>query len=165
MDAPAPGPIQTGRLAPRRARGTLRLVRWVPLALLAVLAGLPACSTRPETDRPAPATPPTTRVEHVDASAAAALLARGNVVILDLRTPAEYHAGHLREARLIDFTAPDFAEQLARLDRNRSYLVHCATGRRSTRALETFQRLGFKHVIHLDGGLRAWKDAGQPVVP
>lgn len=102
-------------------------------------------------------------IQHVDAAGAARLLADKRVVVLDVRTPREFGAGHLQDARLMDFHSADFAAQLAKLDRSSSYLVHCATGRRSTSALKVFKKLGFQNVTHLDGGLKAWVDAGQPV--
>jgi rhodanese-related sulfurtransferase len=105
-----------------------------------------------------------TRVEHVDAPEAARLIERSNVTVLDLRTPEEHAVAHLAGAQLLNFNSPDFERELARLDRGRTYLVHCASGRRSTAALEKFRELGFQHVIHLDGGLRAWQAAGLPVV-
>ena len=141
----------------------LALVLVLLLALAAVFLGSrstsvagPTASLTPRAGSPAAAGAPaiTPRIEHVDGPGAARLLAKTNLTVLDLRTPAEYAAGHLDGARLIDYTSPHFAEDLARLDRERPYLVHCASGRRSTAALETFRQLGFKHVIHLDGGFR-----------
>ncbi len=87
-----------------------------------------------------------------------------NVVVLDVRTPAEYNQGHLKGAVNLDYNAPNFEQQLARLDKNKSYLVHCAVGGRSTKSLPVLQKLGFKNVRHLDGGIQAWQQAGQPVV-
>jgi rhodanese-related sulfurtransferase len=151
----------------------LALLLVLLLALAAVFLGSrstsvagPSASLNPRAGAPAAAEAPeaATRIEHVDGPCAARLLARTNLTVLDLRTPAEYAAGHLDGARLIDYNSPQFAEELARLDRERPYLVHCASGRRSTAALETFRQLGFKHIIHLDGGLRAWQAAGNPVV-
>jgi rhodanese-related sulfurtransferase len=151
----------------------LALLLVLLLALAAVFLGSrstsvagPSASLNPRAGAPAAAEAPgaATRIEHVDGPGAARLLARTNLTVLDMRTPAEYAAGHLDGARLIDYNSPQFAEELARLDRERPYLVHCASGRRSTAALETFRQLGFKHIIHLDGGLRAWQAAGNPVV-
>jgi phage shock protein E len=169
-------------LAPPPRRAIFPAMQTAGLALLLVLllalaavflgsrstsvAGPSASLTPPRAGAPAAAEAPgaATRIEHVDGPGAARLLARTNLTVLDLRTPAEYAAGHLDGARLIDYNSPQFAEELARLDRERPYLVHCASGRRSTAALETFRQLGFKHIIHLDGGLRAWQAAGNPVV-
>lgn len=103
-------------------------------------------------------------VKHVDAAGAAKLLAdQKKVEVLDVRTPDEFAEGHIAGAKNIDFQAKDFADKLGGLDKTQTYLVHCAAGGRSTRALETFQKLGFTHIVHLDGGMNAWKKAGQPV--
>jgi phage shock protein E len=114
------------------------------------------------------ASPPTPRADstvfqHVDPDGAIRRLADTNVVVLDVRTPDEFKAGHIRGAKSVDFRSADFAKKLGELDRNKTYLVHCASGGRSTSSLETFQKLGFKSVVHLDGGFNAWKRAGKPV--
>jgi rhodanese-related sulfurtransferase len=106
---------------------------------------------------------PPANVTHADAKEAAKLVAKSEVVVLDVRTPGEYSAGHITGATNIDFLAGDFSERLAKLDREKSYLVHCASGGRSTRALPQLSKLGFKHVVHLDGGFKAWQAAGNPV--
>jgi rhodanese-related sulfurtransferase len=87
-----------------------------------------------------------------------------NVVVLDVRTPAEFRTGHLKNAVNVDYTAPDFEQQLAKLDKAKPYLLHCAVGGRSTKALPVLQKLGFRDVRHLDGGLQAWQSAKLPVV-
>lgn len=103
-------------------------------------------------------------VKHVDAAGAAKLLARTpEVVVIDVRTPEEYAEGHLKGAKNLDFNSPEFREQLAKLDRDRTYLVHCAVGGRSKRSLARFQELGFKSVVHMDGGYEGWVKAGKPV--
>ncbi len=103
-------------------------------------------------------------VKHVDAAGAAKLLARTpEVVVIDVRTPEEYAEGHLKGAKNLDFNSPGFREELAKLDRERTYLVHCAVGGRSKRSLARFQELGFRSVVHLDGGYEGWVKAGKPV--
>ncbi|CAN5393658.1 hypothetical protein BH23VER1_BH23VER1_13160 [soil metagenome] len=105
--------------------------------------------------------------KNVDAAAAAKLVAEDTekkVQILDLRTPAEFAESHLKGAKNIDFLGEDFAEKVGALDRDKTYLIHCASGRRSTPAFEKMRELGFESVIHLDGGMAAWKEAGNPVV-
>ncbi|NNC37970.1 MAG: rhodanese-like domain-containing protein [Acidimicrobiales bacterium] len=83
-----------------------------------------------------------------------------NAVILDVRTPKEYNAGHIDGAINVDFKAADFKEQLTALDRNTPYLVHCRSGRRSTLALPILAELGFTDIAHLDGGIKGWQEAG-----
>ena len=82
---------------------------------------------------------------------------------IDVRTPAEFSGGHIPGATNIDFASEGFASELAKLDRSKTYVVHCAAGGRSTQSLAVFARLGFKSVIHLDGGLSGWIAAGQPI--
>ena len=107
---------------------------------------------------------PSTEPSHIDAVGAARLLAsRKDTVPVDVRTPAEFSGGHIPGATNIDFIADSFASELAKLDRSKTYVVHCGAGGRSTQSLAVFSRLGFKNVIHLDGGLNGWIAAGQPV--
>lgn len=125
--------------------------------------GLCLKSGAAESTPPAPGAASPSKVTHVDAAGARKLLKDNKVVILDLRTPEEFAAGHLQGAKLINFKARDFQKQLSELDRAKTYLVHCAVGGRSTKALETFTKLEFKAVVHLDGGIQAWQAAGAPV--
>jgi phage shock protein E len=100
----------------------------------------------------------------VDAAGAAKLLAADpKPVVLDIRTSAECAAGHIEGAQMIDFRAADFETKVAALDRNQTYIVHCQGGGRSTESLATFAKLGFKHIVHLDGGFGGWEAAGNPV--
>jgi len=103
-------------------------------------------------------------VRHADARQAAKLVATNSVVVLDVRTPREFASGHIAGATNINYLSGDFSDQLAQLDRSKSYLLHCAVGGRSTNALPKLARLGFTNVIHLDGGFKAWQAAGNPVV-
>jgi len=103
-------------------------------------------------------------VKHVKAEAAAKLLADDSkVVVLDIRTPDEFKAGHIKGATNLDFYADDFETRLGKLDREKSYLVHCASGGRSGRSLALFNKLGFRSVYHLDDGFKGWEKAGKPV--
>jgi phage shock protein E len=86
-----------------------------------------------------------------------------DVVILDVRTPREVSEGKIPDAININSADPDFEEQLAALDRDRTYLVYCAAGGRSSKAVEEMEELGFQQIFHLDGGFNAWQKAGKPV--
>jgi rhodanese-related sulfurtransferase len=104
-----------------------------------------------------------TSIAHVDAKGAAKLIDQKSVVVLDVRTAGEFSDGHIEGAQNIDFTEDSFKTKVAALDKSKSYLVHCASGGRSTKSLETFKKLGFASITHLDGGFNAWKAAGQKV--
>jgi len=104
-----------------------------------------------------------TKIVHADPAEAKKLVSEKKVEVVDVRTPKEYEGGHIAGAKNIDFQAADFEKKLAELDRGKTYLVHCAAGGRSTKSLESFKKLQFKSVVHLDGGLRVWEKAGNPV--
>src|SRR5687767_12672497 len=85
-------------------------------------------------------------------------------IILDVRTPSEYHEGHLSNSVLIDFRNPDFMEQVSKLDKSKTVFVYCAAGGRSEKAANILKDLGFNEVYNLHGGINEWKAASKPVV-
>lgn len=86
-------------------------------------------------------------------------------VVIDIRRPEEYAAGHLEAANLqLDYYAPDFKDRLARLDKNGKYLIYCRSGHRSGLALAIMKDLGFTEIHDIAGGINAWMAAGLPVV-
>jgi phage shock protein E len=102
-------------------------------------------------------------VTHVDPDGADKLIKEGKVTVLDVRSADEHKGGHIAGAKNIDFTENDFEKKASELDKSASYLVHCGSGRRSTASLEVLQKLGFKQLYHLDGGMKAWEASGKPV--
>jgi rhodanese-related sulfurtransferase len=102
-------------------------------------------------------------VKHVDAQQAAELLKQKKATVLDVRTANEFKDGHVAGAKHVDFLASDFKAKAGLLDKTKTYLVHCASGKRSTAALPVLRELGFTGLIHLDGGFFAWEDAKLPV--
>ncbi|MEZ4921018.1 MAG: rhodanese-like domain-containing protein [Saprospiraceae bacterium] len=92
------------------------------------------------------------------------LIAKGNVQLIDVRTPEEYKAGHLKGATNIDFYATDFAARMKKLDANKPVLVYCAVGGRSGSAASKLSGMGFKQIYDLQGGIRAWASQGKQVV-
>lgn len=129
----------------------------------------PAAPTVPATPL-TPASPVAAApVKHVEAAEAAKEIDAAAkdpakaITVLDVRTPEEFAEGHLKGAKNLDSNESDFHKQLAGLDRSKTYLVHCAAGGRSTRSLKVLEKLGFKSVVHLDGGYNGWKKAGLPV--
>lgn len=108
-------------------------------------------------------------VIHVNAKEASALLedkdATKRPTVIDVRSQDEYDEGHLKGAQVLDFLEgeEEFEESLKKLDRDKPYLIHCASGRRSNNSLAIWKKLGFTKVYHLDGGIKAWEDAKLPV--
>jgi rhodanese-related sulfurtransferase len=142
------------------------------LGLLVLLAACGGGSDSPQSQpssgpaaQPTPSAPAAPDVQHLDAAGAAALLARDKgITILDVRTPAEFAAGHLEGAVNLDIRASDFNDKLRALERGKPYLVHCQSGGRSSNAVAQMRKLEFTSIYHLDGGIGAWKEAGKPVV-
>ena len=149
-------PRPSGKLTPMKSNFEITLFFAIACTLALTL------NVRADTDAENK-TNSTPGITHADAKAAAKLVAKGEVTVLDVRTPGEFAAGHIAGATNLNFQASDFAAQLGKLDKEKKYLVHCASGGRSTRSLPRFTELGFKQVIHLDGGFKAWESAGNPV--
>lgn len=84
--------------------------------------------------------------------------------LIDVRTPAEFAEGHLKDARNLDWTSGALQAEAAQLDKNAPVLLYCASGRRSAAARAFLSQQGFKDVQDMDGGIRAWTASGKPVV-
>ena len=95
--------------------------------------------------------------------ALALLKEKKDLVLLDVRTGDEFKTGHLEGATLMDFLNEGFAKQVQSLDKTKPYLVYCALGGRSKRAVVKLRELGFTHVYDLAGGFNEWLKAGKPV--
>jgi len=86
-------------------------------------------------------------------SSANAVGMMGSLTVIDVRTPAEYAAGHIAGAQNIDVEAADFGSRIAALDKRARYLVYCHSGNRSGMAATQMAAAGFTNII--DGGAMA----------
>jgi len=84
------------------------------------------------------------------------LMNKSNTVVLDVRTPEEFKEGHLPNAVLLDFNGGVFDAEFEKMDRTKTYLVYCKSGRRSDKAASKMKATGFENVIQLKGGIQAW---------
>lgn len=100
---------------------------------------------------------------NVDANLAKAVIASEKPVLLDVRTPREFQSGTIKGSKNIDFNSPDFEKEIAKLDKSKTYLVYCRSGNRSGQALPVLEKLNLSKLYHLDGGIKAWQAAGNPV--
>jgi rhodanese-related sulfurtransferase len=82
-------------------------------------------------------------------------------LLLDVRTPEEFAAGHLDGATLMNIRSPDFADKVAALPRDKTYLVYCRTGLRSTLACQKLAATGLP-AYNLQGGITAWRQSHLP---
>jgi len=84
-------------------------------------------------------------------------------VIIDIRTPREYRAGHIKGAINIDFYKKDFYDKMAAY-KNKPFLFYCRSGNRTGQARKKFNRMKFKEGYELAHGINTWKRAGYPLV-
>ena len=98
------------------------------------------------------------------AAQAADMIARFDPLILDVRTPQEYKAGHLANAMLLPVQV--LQQNIERLSahREREILIYCATGNRSTVASKILMDGGFKQIANLRHGIVDWHRRNYPVV-
>lgn len=99
----------------------------------------------------------------VDVSEAKDLLKDGDMVVIDVREPHEYQAGHVPSATLIPVNSV-FARK-DELPKDKKILFVCAVGQRSALAAEMAAAAGLPadRLYNLDGGTDAWRKAGEPV--
>jgi len=110
---------------------------------------------------------PVQSVKNINVAEADALIQAnaGNpdFIIIDVRTPEEFAAGHLENAVLVDYRAGNFNEEIGKFDRSKEYLIYCRTGNRSSGARDIMKEMGFLNINHMDGGITAWLAEGLPV--
>lgn len=118
----------------------------VPLTALALLLGLAACSSAPA------------------AEAGGGVDVGPDAIILDVRTPEEYAAGHLEGAQLLDFNGGEVAAAIPSLDPDAEYLVYCRSGNRSAQAIALMEQAGFSDLANLGSLEQAASATGLAVV-
>jgi rhodanese-related sulfurtransferase len=82
-----------------------------------------------------------------------------SAVIIDVRTPQEYMAGHISKSVLIDIYNPTFSNKILELDKSKNYYIYCRSGHRSYHAGVFMLEQGFKNVHHLEEGIISWNEA------
>jgi rhodanese-related sulfurtransferase len=87
-----------------------------------------------------------------------------SVVILDVRTPQEFAEGHLANAINIDFQSGNFEQEIASLDKSKTYAVYCRSSNRSGEAVKVMADAGFTSMYDMDGGIIDWQAAGGQIV-
>lgn len=85
-------------------------------------------------------------------------------IIVDVRSPGEYAAGHLDGAILLDLNSGEFAATLPDLDPDAEYIVYCRSGNRSGQAKSMMLDAGFSNVTDLGTVQNASNATGIPLV-
>ena len=114
-----------------------------------------ACTAIAHADEPTPRINQETllnRIEQKDAS----------TIILDVRTPEEFAAGHVPGAVNIPYThLPARLSDLTDAG-DKEIVLYCATGIRAERAAERMREQGYTRLLHLDGDMKAWEEKKRP---
>ena len=84
-------------------------------------------------------------------------------LLLDIRRPEEVEPGHIAGTVMLDDYSETFRDELALLDREKTYLIDCRTGNRTGKTMTIMDELGFETVYDLEGGITAWAAAGQTI--
>jgi rhodanese-related sulfurtransferase len=137
----------------------------VALTLLPLMLGqgCPRVTDSPEEEQAAAvqAIPPTDAYAMIQGRAA-----DPTFMIIDVRTPQEFAAGHIEGAVnvCVLLCTPSFDEAIAGYDKSLTYLVYCGTHHRSPAATGIMLDQGFEHVYDMTGGLNEWQAEGLPVI-
>jgi rhodanese-related sulfurtransferase len=97
----------------------------------------------------------------VTTSQATHLINREDALVVDVRDPGEYAAGHILGAKNVPLSRIGDTEVGKRKDR--PVIVYCDGGARSNKALAALKGQGFSRVVNLSGGIGGWQQAGLPV--
>lgn len=97
-------------------------------------------------------------LKHIDQKEFNRLVKDENAIVMDVRTPGEVAEGIIKGATVFaDFRAANFGEQVAKLDKSKTYIVYCRSGARSTSASQYMLGNGFTKVYNLKGGIIEWQ--------
>ena len=103
------------------------------------------------------------RGQKVTTLQATQMINQGKTALVDVRDPAEFATGHLRDAKNIP--AKELAKRVAELDKwkSKSVIAICQSGVNSAKAASALKKAGFNDVYSLDGGVAAWRTQGLPL--
>ena len=83
--------------------------------------------------------------------------------LVDVRSPEEFNAEHLKNAININWNNPDFEEKIKSLNKDKPIFVYCKAGGRSIKAAARLADLGFIQIYNLDGGIMSWDSENLPI--
>ena len=98
-------------------------------------------------------------IQNIGVSEFQLLINKEEAIIIDVRTPQEFHSGHIKDATNIDFYEVDFIDKLKMVRKDLPVFVYCRSGGRSSSSARKMEELGFNQVYNLVGGIEAWNTA------
>lgn len=104
-------------------------------------------------------------IKTIDACTAQRWLANGEAVLIDVREPDEFRAGHIPYAQSLPLSALTEGLSASPLPPHTKVIAQCLKGGRGAQACTALSQFGIANdVYNLEGGISAWADAGLPVV-
>jgi len=91
------------------------------------------------------------------------LIKKNDGLLIDVRTINEFNNGHIEGALQMNFYAPDFAQQLMQLPKDKPIYIYCNVGFRSGRAAAFLTQNGYQHVFNLQQGILVWHRQNFPI--
>ena len=105
------------------------------------------------------------RIRAVTIDDVKAMLDRGDrIELIDVREESEWANGHLPQARHLSKGIIERDIETAIPDHGATLVLYCGGGFRSALAADNLRQMGYVNAISMDGGWRAWTDAGYPIV-
>jgi rhodanese-related sulfurtransferase len=110
------------------------------------------------------------QIENLTPEQVQAELKKGNVSLVDIRESEELKQSgsipgsvHAPRGMLEFYADASLPYHKPEFDKDKRLILHCASGGRSALATATLKQMGYHNVAHMDGGFKAWKEAGNPV--
>ncbi len=76
-----------------------------------------------------------------------------DAILMDVRTPAEFDAGHIQGSVNVDYENVNFESEVNKLDASKTYFVYCRSGNRSSKAIPIMKNIGIENIYDLQGGV------------
>jgi rhodanese-related sulfurtransferase len=140
--------VKTVRRNDHRAARAVTVAGWVPWALAALLVAMAAVAD------------PTLRPVSPQALLDRAAADDRKLVVLDVRSPEEFAAGHVPGA--VNIPYDQVAARLAEVPKDKDLVLYCRSGRRVAIAAEVLAQNGYTRLEHLEGDMPAWLAQGRP---
>ena len=107
------------------------------------------------------------QIENLSPQQVRQLMSEGNTTLIDIREADELAQNgkipgsvHAPRGMMEFYADPSLPYHKPEFNKEKKIVLHCASGGRSALAASTLKQMGYDNVAHLDGGMKAWKEAG-----
>ena len=103
------------------------------------------------------------RIKEIDVAGAAAAMAAGGVVVVDVRESQEYEQGHLEGSINIPRGVAEMGVPRVAPDPGTRIICYCAAGNRSALVADSLTQMGYENIESMVGGFQDWARSGQRI--